>query len=278
MFDAHVLVVEDNPVNQELAVVMLEGIGCRARVAVNGVDAVEAMTASPLDKVSDPYDIILMDFQMPEMDGHEATEAIRKWEATLSAERQLPIIALTANAMTGDREKCLACGMNDYLAKPFSQKQLGGVLEKWLPLAKTQAPVAKAVEDTVAEAETPVVSGCQLDQAALDQVRALQRKGSPDFLTKIISVYLENSPLLVAELRAAVMASDDERLRQAAHTLKSSSASIGASGFSAMCKELEALARDGRAKDAVSSLDVVEFEFEAVCAALSAEISRQAAA
>ena len=85
---------------------------------------------------------------------------------------------------------------------------------------------------------------------------------------------------VVAELRAAVMASDGERLRQAAHTLKSSSASIGASGFSAMCKELEALARDGRAKDAVSSLDVVEFEFEfeAVCAALSAEISRQAAA
>ena len=126
MFDAHLLLAEDNPVNQEVARNMLENIGCRVEVVDNGREAVAAASRTR-------FDLILMDCQMPRMDGYQATESIRRREeAENEPGNRLPIIALTAHAMEGDRERCLAAGMDDYLAKPFTQKQLAEVLERWL--------------------------------------------------------------------------------------------------------------------------------------------------
>jgi CheY-like chemotaxis protein len=121
-----ILVAEDNPVNQEVALAMLEGLGYETDVADNGLEAVEAMQRQR-------YDLVLMDWRMPDMDGFEAVAAIRRLEAERPGGERTPVIALTANAMEGDREQCLAAGMDDYLAKPFKQEQLQAVLSRWLP-------------------------------------------------------------------------------------------------------------------------------------------------
>jgi signal transduction histidine kinase/DNA-binding response OmpR family regulator len=132
LIEARILLVEDNPVNQEVALSMLVNLGCKADLAVNGLEALEAFS-------SNSYDLILMDCQMPELDGYAATRIIREREATQSATSgkrppdHIPIISLTAYAMDGDRGESLACGMDDHLSKPFSSKQLRAVLERWLP-------------------------------------------------------------------------------------------------------------------------------------------------
>ncbi|MFM8330252.1 MAG: response regulator, partial [Candidatus Methylumidiphilus sp.] len=119
-----ILVAEDNLINQKVAVGLLERLGCEVKVAGNGVEAVEVF-------VRDSFDLILMDCMMPQMDGYEATAAIRARQA--DGARPTPIVALTANNVAGDREKCLAAGMDDYLAKPFSLHQLQAILQRWLP-------------------------------------------------------------------------------------------------------------------------------------------------
>ena len=129
----HVLLAEDNPVNQEIALVMLETLGCSVTVAQNGREAVDQAQATP-------YDLILMDCQMPELDGFEATRLIREWEQS-NSRSSIPIVALTAHATPGDREQCLAAGMNEYISKPFSMDDLRAVLTFWLQPAPTQSTV-----------------------------------------------------------------------------------------------------------------------------------------
>jgi CheY-like chemotaxis protein len=119
--------VEDNPVNQKVALVNLKKLGFDVQVAGNGREALIALAGNR-------FDLILMDCQMPEMDGFEATRAIRQREEQ-SAARRVPIVALTANALEGDREQCISVGMDDYLTKPFKQEQLREVLDRWLPVA-----------------------------------------------------------------------------------------------------------------------------------------------
>jgi CheY-like chemotaxis protein len=127
---ARILVVEDNRTNQKVAQKMLEGLGYTADLQANGQLGVDAHAAAP-------YDLILMDCQMPVMDGYEASRAIR---ALKTEARNVPIIALTANALEGDRERCLAAGMNDYLTKPLKRERLRTALEQWLPVAQREAP------------------------------------------------------------------------------------------------------------------------------------------
>ena len=276
-FSGRVLIAEDNPVNQELARTLLENLGCRVEVVDNGQGAIDTILNSPLDKLHDPFDLVLMDVQMPEVDGFEATAAIRAHEAQVG-EKRLPIIALTASALEGDRERCLANQMDDYLAKPFTQKQLALVLARWLPLSNTpSAAQADSAADAPARSTAKLAQGhaAVLDQCAIARIRALQRDGSPPVLQRVIAIYLDAAPKLLDEIRSAVAKRDALRLQRAAHSLKSSSANLGAQTLSELCKELENLGRLGKLEGAAHKLDVLEFEFEAVRNAL--EMQRSAA-
>ena len=276
---AHVLLVEDNPVNQEFAKSMLENSGCTVVVADNGQDAFEAIAEAPLDRQQRRYDVILMDCQMPLMDGFDATREIRKWEAESSDDTPLPIVALTANAMSGDRERCLAAGMSDYLSKPFDQEQLARVVKRWLTLDVEMTHMAKQTAQRALPVADSAGAGAlaDLDNAALNNIRALQKDGSNAILTKIINMYLTNSPQLLEKLQEAAATGNGELLRASAHSLKSASANLGAKKLAELCQQLETLGRDDKASEAVATLGIVEFEFEAVCNALGRELGDKAA-
>jgi CheY-like chemotaxis protein/HPt (histidine-containing phosphotransfer) domain-containing protein len=257
-----ILVAEDNPVNQEMALAVLEVLGCQADVAANGQEAVEAVARTA-------YDLILMDCQMPVLDGFAATAAIRRREQAQGRPR-LPIVALTANVVKGFREQCLEAGMDDYLSKPFEQKQLTAVLERWLPAGGNGAPAP-------APAPAPDPSASPLDERALAQIRTLQRSGAPDLLGKIIDLYLESSASLLQQIREAVAEENGEALRRAAHSLKSSSANVGATELAAACKELEQRGRENNLWGVAELLSEMDTLYPRVCQALMIEREREAA-
>ncbi len=274
---ADILIAEDNPINQELARTMLEGLDCTVVVVDNGLEAVRAITDSPLDQMQKRYDMILMDCQMPELDGFQAAQKIRRWET--SQNQHIPIIALTANAMTGDREKCLDAGMDDYLSKPFTQEQLFDVCKKWISLeTKTKHDLTKKKKAGLTRTQqlkgSPIA---ELDPTALNNIRALQRDDGPDILAKIVNLYLKNAPPLLEKIQEATATGNAQLLRGTAHSLKSSSANVGATKLAELCSELETMGRDKTLDDAMSTLGILEFEFESVCHALQVELDRDAA-
>jgi CheY-like chemotaxis protein len=270
----HVLVAEDNPVNQQLVTSMLEAIGCQATLVVTGAAAVAALERRA-------YDAVLMDAQMPEMDGLTASSAIREREARIK-NGHVPIVALTANAFSRDREICLASGMDDYLSKPFSLEQLHGALARWLlPRAAPDTASGRPAGESVS-AKTGLEAAdhrpmpalrTKLDPRALDQVRALQRPGAPSLLEKVIRLYLANAPELLAAVRTAMVQGNSEALRQAAHSLKSSSASLGATTLAERCRALEAEARAGACPEPGAELEALKSEFHEVRLDLEAELA-----
>ena len=274
--DARILLAEDNPVNQDVASSMLEMLGCRITIAPNGRAAVEAATTGR-------FDLILMDCQMPEMDGFTATAAIRRQEATATDRRHVPIIALTANAMEGDRARCLAAGMDDYLTKPFTVAQLYAFLTQWLtprPAEESetdQAPSTHAADthEPAATEEAPVPT--TIDKAAWDAILSLQRPGRPDILARVLATYLDDSRQLVEQIRSAVQSQDSVALSQAAHRLKSSSAQLGILATAAHCKELEALGRRARIDEAAHRLSQLIEAHQFACAAITSELQQRSA-
>ncbi len=278
---AHVLVAEDNPVNQELVQIMLENLGCTSVLVEDGQSAYEAIAEAPLDALLQPYDLVLMDCQMPVLDGFEATRRLRAWEARQAGRPPLPIIALTANAMQGDRERCLAAGMTDYVTKPFAQDQLTKVIKRWLTLdresvgKKPSKPVRAAAAPSPAPNADAAVAA--LEQGALDSIRALQRDNTPDILARVVGLYLKNAPAQLAAMQQAVADNDNDALHRAAHSLKSASANLGATKLAALCQDLEHCGRDGRASSAMAALDIAAFELDAVMAALADELAAKAA-
>lgn len=204
-----VLVAEDNQINQRVVTRILENMGCHVHVVGNGAEAVAALRLAP-------YDVVLMDCQMPEMDGYEATTQIRR--STTPAIRDIPIIALTANAMSGDEERCRRIGMNAYLTKPIDDMALAEELKKFLGGARG------------------------LDARALNALRDLQVEGEPDIVAEIaqtfIAVVEEKLPLM----RAALARTDLRTVHEQAHSLKSSARTLGALALGDVCQELERVA------------------------------------
>ena len=255
-----VLLVEDNAVNREMAILMLEGLGLEVVSAADGLEAQQAVTSG------DHFDLVLMDCHMPVMDGFDATRTIRAWEQTCNdpVRRRLPILALTANVEQGVRETCTATGMDGYLSKPFSQARLHEAIRPWL------VPNAVQVEPAPEPTAGPVP--VTLDQAPLAAIRALQSPGQPDPLERVVGLYLQSALTLKQRLQQALTSGDAEELRQAAHTLKSSSANLGGQRLAARCRELENLGRDGRLPDAAAKFAEVEQEFAGFVVALEAAI------
>ena len=250
-----VLLVEDNPVNQEVALAVLQDLGVQAVSAWSGEEALEKLT-------TDQFDVVLMDCQMPKLDGYATTTRFREWEAEQQRTRT-PIVALTANALSGDAEKCYAAGMDRYLSKPFTGDQLYQVLESCI--TGDEPPAMQPGEIS------PVTVDAILDQGALGRIRALHRPGGPNLLAKVLGLYASSSLSLTDALRTAALSQDLEGLRQAAHALKSSSANVGALAFAELCKNVEQSAAAGQLDDACLLLDALLSEHAKVLRALEAQ-------
>ncbi len=221
-----ILLAEDNPVNQRVAVGFLESLGCVVSVAMNGVDAVRQANSTACD-------LILMDCTMPEMDGYAATTAIRDRERQTDIRR--PIIALTASALDGERQRCLASGMDDYLTKPFRFEDLRNMLVTWSAKRLSSPARQDDIFAPVAPQTGKPVAG--LDPVALNNI--LSFPGGARILSDSINAYRRTAPDQLAALRSAITANNRADVRRVAHTLKSSSAMLGATSLAALLRQLE---------------------------------------
>ncbi len=268
-FWGQILLAEDNPVNREVALGMLELIGCRVDLAENGREAVEAISQHP-------YDLVLMDCQMPVMDGFSATAAIRRHEAASGTGRYVPIIALTANAMEGDRERCLVAGMDDYLPKPFSQEGLSTIIHRWMATKPTDVfPGHKGPADKIAH--TTPLGIPVINESVFENLPAMERAGPLNAAQKILLLYLSDSRRLLGEIRDAIHTGDAPALSTAAHQLKSASAQVGALAATLHSTEIERLARDQRLDAASNLVDSLEESVELACRIFEEKIRPQAA-
>ncbi len=256
-----ILVAEDNRVNQMVAVKMLEKRGYRADVVANGLEAVEALSRIP-------YSVVLMDVQMPEMDGYEATAEIRRQEEN---GRRTPIIAMTANAMQGDRERALEAGMDDYLSKPVKPEELEAAMERWTSRdAEEGKPTTPAAPGS---AGTSVTAEDSVDYSVLESLRELQEEGEPDILVELIGKFSGDAASYLETLKEAVQKGDAERVQRTAHTLRGSCDSMGATRMEALCRELEHMGRSGNLVAAPARISMLEKEFGLVSVAFEQELS-----
>ncbi len=244
----HALLVEDNPVNRQVAQRLLTLLGLSFAVAENGKEALDALE-------HDAFDVVLLDCQMPVMDGYTAVRILRQNE-TAKSSKHMPVIAMTANAMAGDREKCLRAGMDDYLSKPLNRALLEQTLRRWIPVgAASRAPPATPT-GAVAQprptpapafvAHAPPIPAISAPGAALDAdvVRDLLEVMGDEF-TDLVHVYLEDTPKSIALLEQAAGTADNQGLIAPAHSLKSTSANLGALSLAELAKRLEHGARSG---------------------------------
>ncbi len=257
---SRILIAEDNPVNQLVVLEQLKSLGFAATAVSNGIEALAALEETD-------YDLVLMDCQMPEMDGYEATRRMRQKNG---ARWRVPVIALTAHAMRGDREKCLDAGMNDYIAKPFRVETLSQVLVRWLPAedAFSAAPDA-----------TPLSAGGARRAVSLEMLqslRSLGRAAGRDVLRELVETF--RSQPYVASLRELLASRDRKSLERRAHSLKGSSGALGALRLAELCGELEHCVRDGGDLDGCADqIDAIESEHARVVAELLDAIAPAAA-
>ena len=289
-----ILLAEDNTVNQKIAVRMLAKLGYTVDVVANGQEAIQALTRIP-------YDLVLMDCMMPEMDGFEATQEIRKRETSLRNdelrdtrdERHLPIIAMTANAMKGDRERCLEAGMDGYLSKPVRGEELEAVLQQWLPLAleeldrvegdslgvnaegKGSAPsdLASPISSTILEDDPDP----PLDRAVLADLRKLGGDEDPGFLDAIIDQFLQDAPRHVEAIEQAMTQGNPDALMNAAHSFKGGCGNMGAQPLAAWCLKLEEMGRHGTVAGSDVVFSKIKNEWNRLEKALQTEKTNQLA-
>lgn len=228
-----VLIADDNPINQQVAQYMVEKLGCHTDVASDGAEAVTLHAAHP-------YDLVLMDCQMPELDGYQATQCIRALEGSM---HHTPIIALTACVTQSERENCLASGMDDFIAKPVQPQALEEVLRRWLAYA--------------AEKHDSTTLPCT------DELDAVREIFGVDF-AELAKLYQRDSPPRIAALYSAAAAGDRLQVAKVAHAFAGSSASIGATSLSALCKELELRAKANAPDDLISQLAAIETEYSRI--------------
>ncbi len=267
-----ILLAEDNAVNQKVAVKMLQRLGYEVDVVADGGEALEALRNAY-------YGAVLMDVQMPQMDGYEATAEIRRREERVSEERvarvprvpRVPIIAMTANALEGDRERALEAGMDDYISKPVRSEELEAVLSRCVkPRAADEAPPRKHAGEGLPE-DTGTLDTGTLDTATLDRLREL---GDEDILKELVDVFVQDATFRLTALREAIANSDFAAVEQAVHTLKGSSANLGAIRLTALCAELQETVKSGEGSRTPDLLEHLEIEFERTRRALEVETGK----
>jgi len=280
LLGARVLVAEDNPVNQEVIKAMLDTLGCVVMLATNGNEALWALANAS-------FDMVLMDCQMPEVDGFEAVARLRRGNhqgAPFMNPAQLPVVALTANALVGDAERCLAAGFDDYLSKPFTRRQIEALVRKWAPhraqggampmpasspaSSPASVPAALAMAN---DAEVDIdISDTVLAHDAIDELRRMEAEAGGGLLRKVLGVYAKTSVGLVEALVAAIGARDGAGAVMAAHSLRSSSANVGALALARLCAKLESAIEARRFDAAQGDVAALESEHVRVSAAIEA--------
>jgi CheY-like chemotaxis protein/HPt (histidine-containing phosphotransfer) domain-containing protein len=269
-----VLLAEDNATNQIVGAMILRNLGCLVDVAANGREAMERVDAFL-------YDIVFMDCEMPEMDGFEATAAIRRRPDSKS---RLPIIAVTAQAMQGDRERCLRAGMDDYISKPVKLEDFAAALKRWMPGRKqgqeseTPPPAVrdeKAMAGSIPDYSPPAVTSslpvCSplsmfyassaLDAEVVARLRSLAEATDPSLITQIFTSFLRDGAERIDALKEALAGRDMELLYKTAHAIKGASANIGAHSMADVAQKLELAGKAGDLNRAVILTEQIEMEF-----------------
>ena len=268
----NILLADDNLVNQRVTIGMLKKRGHSVQAVLNGKEALQALAC-------EQFDLVFMDVQMPEMDGLEATAAIRRNEEVTGA--RVPIVAMTAHAMKGDRERCLDAGMDDYLSKPVEPKLLQAVLDRWAVTARGDEPAAedqgstqrgRATAKPVARVATQESNptALKVDTEVFD-LSALRDRVEEDLelLAEMVDLFLETSPKLVADIESAVAAGDVEMLGVASHTLKGVLRNMCARSSADAALELETIGRRGDLAPANQSLGALKHELSQLTSALA---------
>ena len=267
-----ILLAEDNLFNQKVALNLLQLMGYQADVVTNGKEVIAALRRQR-------YDVVLMDIQMPEMDGLTATSYIREEWPSSSRPR---IIAMTANAMHGDREMCINAGMDDYISKPVAVEDLIRALCKCNYPKKDESSELKAKSDDEQQLIAPKseitivnlmeaasgISNSSIDPKVLESLHKMIGAKAQTIVDEMIDCYLEDAPKQIEAISNAIAQENPTQLRHAAHTLKSSSITLGAKNLSNFCKELEIMGRDGNTKNGIEKLPLLIAEYEKVKAAL----------
>jgi signal transduction histidine kinase/DNA-binding response OmpR family regulator/HAMP domain-containing protein len=251
---ARILIVEDNGINREVAREMLLDMRHTCDCLTTGAEALDAVA-------SGRYDLVLMDCQMPGMDGYEATAGIRAWERQNRPGRPVPIIALTAHAMQGDRDRCLAAGMDDYLSKPLQADELGAMLGRWL------GGNEKDAGRTVLEEPAPPASSCSIgDDKSLEAAVIARCSGNRALAVKLLNDFIDQTEEDIAAISTALKAGDPERLANAAHRLKGAAGNLALHTAEAAAAELVVLGRAGRTEGANTWIETLRAEAELVAA------------
>jgi signal transduction histidine kinase/DNA-binding response OmpR family regulator/HPt (histidine-containing phosphotransfer) domain-containing protein len=260
-FNARVLLAEDNATNQIVASMMLRNLGCQVDIAANGREATQMVESSP-------YDMIFMDCEMPEMDGFAATAVIR---SRADSKSQIPIVAVTAQAMQGDRERCLRAGMNDYISKPVQSAAFAAALQRWAPQEKDEGE--RIEENAAAQDERPSAAGATLppalDAEVVANLRGLAEATDPSLLEQIFESFQSDGTERIAALRAAAGSGDAQALHKAAHTLKGAGANVGATRLAEIAHNLEAFGENGSVVGTAPLIEQLEEEFARVRAEIA---------
>lgn len=243
-----ILLAEDSVINQHVAAAMLRKLGYDVDLVNDGSEAIAAAARTR-------YDAILMDCHMPELDGYEATAAIRGQE---HGNRHTPIIAMTANALDGDRERCLAAGMDDYLSKPISSERLGHTLGRWISVKTT------SVENPDISATSPLTSEVAVDVVTLQTLKDLQDDDDPDLVADLVTIFLADAPQRLTRARETAASHDAAVLEREAHTLRGSAASLVAQPLANLSGELQSVGLTHGGMTALALLDRLDEEFERV--------------
>jgi PAS domain S-box-containing protein len=252
------LLAEDNLINQKVAINLLERLGYRADIAANGLEVLEALRRQP-------YDVVLMDIQMPEMDGVEASRLIRE---LLPASHQPTIIAMTAHALHGDRERYIEAGMDNYISKPVRVEQLREVLLDCKPIHPRGTNTLTNSRNMEVVLNTKLAHKKSFDISMIDQLKATVG-GKSETLASLVKSYLDETPHYLASMREALEFGDIDRFQRIAHNLKGLSATFGAMKLSTICEELENLSSNGGLEQVGTLIDQAESEFDLVAAHLA---------
>jgi CheY-like chemotaxis protein/signal transduction histidine kinase/HPt (histidine-containing phosphotransfer) domain-containing protein len=268
---ARILVVDDNSINQQVSEALLNDLGYECDVAADGDAALQAMASTE-------YDLVLMDCHMPVRNGYDATRQIRRLEQAAAAGSHIPIVALTADLMQNNRERCLQAGMDDYLPKPFTQEQLQLVVARWLPGGAVTTDSSEiGIDDDGFTEMTDSISISALDRGALDEILHLDSSANKNIAREILISYCALSTRLVLQLRTSIADGDYEQTELIAHSLKGCSGQIGAVRLADLCETVLGAVRSGDLGDAQAVSERVAIEHSAILIALDKEVQRIAA-